>query len=125
MVSLTNGNYLLILTNRLDYKVILRRRDDLLVAKVFSKYQDPGRGLLLRSMLTPAFEQLGVLRQEHEFDELFSSFDIDKNGGLDLDEFKSAVRQPSDIEQWIDRLPLGSVLAQSMIMKVGGDSLQK
>ena len=111
---------------QMDYKAILGRKDDAFVTRVFNMFKEPGSdGLLIRSKLLAAFRELGVFLQEKELDEIFVFFDVDKNGGLDLDEFKNAVRHPSDTEQWTDRLPLSSLLAQAMMTSRNGlDSLQ-
>jgi hypothetical protein len=46
--------------------------------------------------------------------------DVDKNGGLDFEEFRRALmKPPTKLEQWVGTLPLASMLASCFILPEG------
>ena len=52
--------------------------------------------------------------------------DMDKNGGLDFEEFRRALmKPPTKLEQWVDTLPLAGMLASCFILPEGGDQLHE
>ena len=66
----------------------------------------------------PALQALGRIAPRLQ---LFAELDVDRNGGLDFDEFVRAVRHPSDIETWCATLPLAKLLASCLESVKGSD----
>jgi hypothetical protein len=54
---------------------------------------------------------------------VFETADTDEDGGLNLQEFTTAVNHPSKVRQWIETLPLSQLLAHCLAFKgVGSES---
>ena len=57
-------------------------------------------------------------------DELFEKIDVDSNGKLDYNEFRSAVQSnKSELEDWAESLALHQLLADSIPQSDGADAL--
>ena len=75
-----------------------RRRDDGHLRAVFDAYK---ADILSKDSLREALIKLGVAAAKGEaFDEIFLEFDLDRDGQIDFEEFKAAVRRPSPLESW-------------------------
>ena len=47
-------------------------------------------------------------------EELLAMLDIDRSGTISLDEFIRAARSAGDLERWLQRLPLASIISDAM-----------
>ena len=88
---------------------------------IFKKHADQATNLMTAAAMTAALRELGVQLTEDEAAAVFESADADENGGLDLQEFVKAINRPSKVQQWVETLPLSSLLAHCLSFK-GGDS---
>ncbi len=71
--------------------------------------------------MNAALRELGVKLTPDEAAAVFQSADTDENVGLDLQEFIKAINHPSKVQQWVETLPISSLLAHCLSFK-GGDS---
>ena len=94
----------------------LQGRSAEFVRSVFDKYADKERKLVLKNNLQKALGEFGVYITSEEAEELFTTVDIDNNGGLDLSEFRQAISQPSSqVEQYLNTLPMSGMLASCLV----------
>jgi hypothetical protein len=88
---------------------------------IFKKYANPDTNLITDDAMNSALRELGVQLTPDEAAAVFEEADTDENGGLDLQEFIKAINHPSKVQQWVETLPLSSLLAHCLSFK-GGDS---
>ena len=92
--------------------IYLRRRNEQFVRGVFDRHVDPVTKLLSANKLQGALSEFGVQLTASEACELMVAKDTDGNGGLDFQEFTTALNQPpTQVEQFVDTLPLTGMLA--------------
>lgn len=104
----------------------LKRRNDEYVGKVFLQYADKDTMLILPDKFHAALSDFGVHLMAEEEALLLTTMDIDNNGGLDLNEFTAALRQPStSVEQFVGTLPISGMLASSLAVPGAVDSLKE
>lgn len=89
------------------------------VRQAFDRHSDPSSGLILAPGLGPALRDLDVAVDADDVDQIFKAADLNKNGGLDFDEFWTLVGMPSPIEEWVRALPLAQLVADAM-PRIGG-----
>ena len=79
---------------------------------VFDRHVDPVTKLLSANKLQGALSEFGVQLTASEACELMIAMDTDGNGALDFQEFTKALSQPpTQVEQFVDTLPLTGMLA--------------
>ena len=111
---------------RIQIQSGINRRDDEFLRKYFEeKTMSSGTASLTSQEFTSVLKELGILLTKEEIAVLFRTMDVDKNGVLDLDEFKRAVRFPSTMEQLISTLPITQVFADAVLAVTGGDHLRQ
>jgi hypothetical protein len=104
----------------------INRRDDEFLRVFFqNKTASSGTSVLTNQQFTFALEELGINLQEEEIKVLFRMMDVNNDGGMDLDEFKRAVRFPSQIEQLIGTLPIPQVFSDAITEAIGMNSLRQ
>ena len=97
--------------------VYLFRRNKQFVQGVFDRHADPGTKdpsarLLSAHKLQAALSEFGVQLTASEASKLAVAMDTEDNGGLNLEEFVQALNQPpTQVEQFVDTLPLTGMLA--------------
>ncbi len=96
-----------------------------IVRKVFEQHKDKHTNLMLLRALPDALRDLGIQTTEEEASVLFETSDTDDNRGLTLQEFMKAIKYPSKVEQWADRLPLSKLLAHCLSFKESKDPLRE
>jgi hypothetical protein len=80
--------------------------------------------IMKRAGLQRALQELGVQMDADKVTKLFDSMDLDKNGGLDFEEFKRAVQQPANpLEKWVAMLPINGMLSRSFPVRGAGDQV--
>jgi hypothetical protein len=72
-----------------------------------------------------ALHEIGVQPTAEEAAVLFETYDMDDNGGLDLQEFIKAIKYPGKVEQWANSLPLSKLLAHCLSFKDSDDPLRE
>jgi hypothetical protein len=100
-------------------------RDPQSVKDLFDRHADQSTKLITAMNIRSVMLALGNHVTEDEATVLFQTFDMDENGGLDLQEFKKAIKFPSKVEQWADNLPLSKLLAHCLSFKQGDDPLRE
>jgi hypothetical protein len=101
---------------RAKIDMFLKRRTAEFVESAFRKNECKERNLVLKDSLQRALGEFGVYITSEEAEQLFTVVDIENNGGLDLDEFRQAISQPSSqIEQFLNNLPLSGMLASCLV----------
>ena len=100
------------------------RRDDGHLKAVFEKHKDPSSELVPRENLRAALAALDVEVDEKDLEEILFSSDSHASGGLDLEDFKRAVRRPLMVQQWAGDLPLAQMVADAMPRAKGLDPLR-
>jgi hypothetical protein len=94
----------------------LKRRTAKFVESAFKKYACKERNLVMKDSLQRALGEFGVYITSEEAEQLFTVVDIENNRGLDLSEFLQAISQPSSqIEQFLNNLPLSGMLASCLV----------
>jgi Ca2+-binding EF-hand superfamily protein len=107
-------------------KLFLNRKEDKIVERVFLKYADDARKLILPTRLHEALGEFGLYLLPEEIKTLLTTMDIDNNGGLDLREFEAALRQPSTpLEQFVKTLPISGMLASCLAVPGAADPLKE
>jgi hypothetical protein len=109
-------------------ELFLNRNDDErdAVGPAFQKYADEGRKLILPDRLHGALAECGVHLPSEEVTMLMTTMDIDNKGGLNLQEFTSALRQPSSaVEQFVATLPISGMLASSLAIPGAAEPLKE
>ena len=82
------------------------------IKETFDLFCDEKSKRITQGNYLPALQALGFSAQRiAQRIGQFADVDIDRDGGLDFDEFVRAVRQPSDLETWCTSLPLAKLLA--------------
>jgi hypothetical protein len=109
---------------RIQIQAGINRRDDEFL-RIFFEEKTKSSGSLTSQEFTSVLKELGILLTKEEIAVLFRTMDVDKNGVLDLDEFKRAVRFPSTMEQLISTLPITQVFADAVLAMTGGDHLRQ
>lgn len=66
---------------------------------------------------------LGV-KGSDEIHEFFHTMDVNNDNGLDLEEFRRAVKEPTRVEQWASTLPLSQLLASCIPQQDGLDTFR-
>jgi hypothetical protein len=85
----------------------LKRREEACAKEVFERYADPNAHLILTDGLQRALEEMGVQIKSEEVQAVMVMTDVEKNGGLDFEEFRRALmKPPTKLEQWVGTLPL-------------------
>jgi hypothetical protein len=95
------------------------------VKNVFEQHKDKHTHLVSKSALSGALRDLGIHLSAEEGSVLFETFDLDENGGLNLQEFMNVIKYPGKVEQWADSLPLSKLLAHCLSFKGGDDPLRE
>jgi hypothetical protein len=115
------------LIQRIEMRVasFLKRRNPDCIEFVFKKYRNQATNLLAADSLHLALFELGIQFTAEEITALFDTFDIDENGGLDLQEFTNISKYPSKVEQWTRSLPLSQLLAHCLSFKESDDPLRE
>ena len=82
------------------------------VQQIFCRHAEPKTegGRIPPSSFHLALNDLSIDTLPDKVSRLFMDADIDKDGGLDLAEFRRVVNRPSEIEQWSSTLPLAKLL---------------
>jgi Ca2+-binding EF-hand superfamily protein len=62
---------------------------------LFSNYEDENTGKITLASLKAAFKRLGMDKPDTEIAEIFEAHDINKDGGIDFDEFKALFEEQS------------------------------
>ncbi len=75
------------------------------------------------SALTDLDIDLGV-KDSDEIHEFFHTMDVNDDNGLDLEEFRRAVKEPTRVERWASTLPLSQLLASCIPQQDGIDTLR-
>jgi hypothetical protein len=96
-------------------------REKSYVEELFKKHANDATNLMTADAMTAALRELGKNLIQDEAAAVFESADADENRGLDLQEFIKAINHPSKVQQWVETLPLSSLLAHCLSFK-GGDS---
>ena len=105
-----NDTDVVLIQNRVECFLRRRRNED--VKSVFEIHADPKTKLISSSKLQNALKEFGILLNVTEAEKLMIAMDTDCNGGLDLQEFTTALNQPpTQVEQFVDTLPLTGMLA--------------
>ena len=91
------------------------------VDKIFNQHASTtncfSKRILLRPSLAPALKDCGLELSEEEIELVFKQADLNDDQGLDLDEFRTAVKFPTKLQQWADTLPLSQLLAHCLAAK--------
>ncbi len=107
-------------------ELFLNRQDEACVGRAFTKYSDEARKLILPTRLHEALAEFGVHLPLEEATMLMTTMDVHNNGGLDLQEFTSALRQPtSPVEQFVATLPISGMLASSLAIPGAAEPLKE
>jgi hypothetical protein len=101
-----------------------QQRSDEHLEQVFRAHAVDGR--LSKDRLKAAIGSLSVSLdiKTEDFDAVFIGMDTDKNGSIDLEEFKAAVRIPSTVEAWAKTIPWWRPIADCMPVRRGTNSLR-
>jgi hypothetical protein len=101
------------------------RHCDEFVQKFYQRKIDLyGTSALNKEQFRSALEELGTFLSEDDFQNLFLSMDINDDGVIDLDEFKRALRIPTQIEQLFSTLPFHRLFANAVPKTSGKDPLR-
>jgi hypothetical protein len=84
------------------------------IKAIFDQHKDSSTNLIMPKSLGPALRCVSVNLHETEISKRFASSDLNKDGGLDLQEFSSLVAMPSPVEEWARSLPLAQIVADAM-----------
>ena len=91
---------------------------------MFEKYS-ASDGKISKESLKEAFTDLNVYTSDAEgFDELFIEFDLDSDGQIDFDEFKSAVLRPTPLETWSKQIPWWQIISDAIPRTHSSDPLR-
>ena len=111
----------------------LQRRDLTYIERLFKMH-----GALDRATSVLFIDQDGLLQAMKELDThkqvtdedvrrrdlLLRTFDRNKDGRLDMNEFTRAMQAPSPLEEWARSLPLAQLLVDALPRRAGHDSLR-
>jgi hypothetical protein len=124
--SLKHGALSLMDQMRYEIDSCLKRQDDKTLHDVFKTYEQHfSRGFkegdegLVKENLKAALEELNIKEHGEIIENVMKNTDVDKNGFLDFEEFRLAVRQPTAMEQWTSSLPINNVVAAALYPLVG------
>jgi hypothetical protein len=107
-------------------ELFLNRRNKEYVERVFHNFADKKKKLILSSKFHEALSEFGVHLPSAEVEILLATMDINNNGGLDLNEFTSALLQPSSpVEQFLETLPISGMLASCLATPGAADPLKE
>jgi hypothetical protein len=124
--SLEHGALSLMDQMRYEINSCLKRQDDKTLHDVFKTYEQHfSRGFkegdegLVKEHLKAALEELNIKEHGEIVENILKNTDVDKNGYLDFEEFRTAVREPTAMEQWTSSLPINNVVAAALSSLVG------
>ena len=104
----------------------LNRRNDEFIEHAFNKHADKEKKLIWLNKSDEALLEFGVHLPSEEIKMLVTTMDIDNNGGLDLTEFKTTLRQASTpVEQFVETLPISGMLASSLAIPGSAEPLKE
>ena len=89
-----------------------RRRSAEGVRAAYEQHKDPRTHLIMPNMLGPALKTLGW--DVHAMSELLEFADLNKDGGLDFQEFSLLLAKSTPIEEWAGTLPLAQIVADAL-----------
>jgi Ca2+-binding EF-hand superfamily protein len=96
----------------------LKRRDAQYLKQIFKSHAE--NGLLSKGNLSIALSDLKIFINESVLDEMFEMHDLDKNNGLDEEEFGKLVKNSVLVSQWVKDMPLHELLADCLLLWDGG-----
>jgi hypothetical protein len=88
------------------------------IDKIHKKYCGLKTGLTFDDFRS-ALHECGVRLSPEDQALVFKRADLDEGGGQRLQEFRTAVRTPTRLEQWVSTLPLTRLLAHCLGLRVG------
>jgi hypothetical protein len=110
-------------------ELFLNRRKDEFIEHVFNKYADSAdrdHKMMFFNKTDEALREFGLHLPSEEVRILVTTMDIDNNGALDLNEFKSVLRQASTpVEQFVGTLPISGMLASSLAIPGAAEPLNE
>jgi Ca2+-binding EF-hand superfamily protein len=89
------------------------------IEKIYKKYASANNRDLRLNEFGNALQDCGVNMNLEERALAFKCADLDEDGGLSLEEFRTAVRTRTQLEQWASALPLARLLARCLTLKSG------
>ena len=102
----------------------ISRQDDSFLETFFQE-KTGNSGNLSKQQFNSALVELGIRLKEDEIDVIFRTVDVNKDGVMDLEEFKKAVRFPTPIQQLISTLPITQIFADAMPDMMGNECLRQ
>ena len=99
---------------RTQIKKFFATKDERFWKKTYEKHLK-GHDQLSRENFRLAFRDLGIFLDEEGEREVFEGADSDQDQSLDFNEFLTAIKKPSTIEQWTAGLPLTKLVAAAFV----------
>ena len=99
---------------RTQIKKFFATKDERFWKKTYERHLK-GHNQMSRENFRLAFHELGIFLDEEGEREVFEGADSDQDQGLDFNEFLTAVKTPSKIEQWTAGLPLSKLVATAFV----------
>jgi hypothetical protein len=83
----------------------------------FKNHVDKTKNVITEENIGAALQECGVNLGPEELSMVFKCHDLNGDGGLNLEEFKTAVKTPTKLQQWGDTLPLSQLLARCLYLR--------
>jgi hypothetical protein len=97
---------------------LLHIQNSIQVERIHTMHSDAVRKEILESSLAGALGDCGLYFSAEELALIFRNADLNNNGGLNLDEFRIAVKTPTKLEQWAGTLALSRLLAHCLMLRI-------